>query len=93
MCNHDAAGPSWIGSTFYLGWEFPYVQCASCGSLYCDTVPGDDVLARMYGCEYQVGFDHDPSTDDPKQPHRVVEWLERLGHGTFVDYGCAAGRC
>jgi SAM-dependent methyltransferase len=91
LCNHDVAKPSWIGSTFYLGSEFPYVQCASCGSLYCDSVPGDDVLARMYGSEYQTSFGHDPSVEDPKQPQRVIEWLRKLGSGTFIDYGCGAG--
>jgi SAM-dependent methyltransferase len=51
------------------------------------------MLAQMYGPEYSKGFENSAAeTTDPKEPQRVVEFLRTLPAGTFVDYGCGAGR-
>ena len=92
LCNHENARPSWVGSTFYRGREFPYVECLACGSLYCDPMPDAETLSQMYGPEYATSFEDDPSIDDPKESLRVVKWLKRsTGRGAFIDYGCGTG--
>jgi SAM-dependent methyltransferase len=92
LCNHEQTRPSWIGSTFYRGREFPYVQCLSCHSLYCDPMPDEEMLVQMYGPDYATSFMEDPGVDDPKEALRVVRWLQKgTDGGTFIDYGCGAG--
>jgi SAM-dependent methyltransferase len=93
LCDHEGARPSWLGSTFYQGREFPYVQCSLCESLYCDPMPDGETLAQMYGPSYEASVAADPAThnNDPKEPLRIVEWLKKVKTGTFLDYGCGAG--
>ena len=91
LCAHTGSRTSWLGSTLYRGKKFTYVECRSCASLYCDPMPDEETLAQMYGPEYQTSFHPDPSVDDPKEPDRTIEWLKKLGSGTFVDYGCGSG--
>lgn len=93
LCDHPHAHPSsWLGSTFYRGFEFAYVECRACRSLFCEQMPTADDLAQMYGSDYETSFSADPAIDDPKQPQRALDWLRRLGGGTFIDYGCGAGK-
>ena len=91
LCGQGGSRPSWLGSIVFLGREFTYVECLGCGSLYCDTMPDETTLAAMYGEGYLKAFTHDPGVDDPKEPGRVMAWLERLDGGTFIDYGCGSG--
>ncbi len=90
LCGSAHSRPSWFGSAEYGGHEYPYLECAGCGSLYCDPMPDENALAQMYGPEYhQHG---DGTIDNPKEPQCVVNWLQshREG-GLFIDYGCGAG--
>ncbi len=91
LCNDSLSRPSWLGSTTYRGREFPYVECVGCRSLYCDPMPDRITLALMYGTEYGTSFAVDPAIEDPKEPQRVVRWLEQAERGTFLDYGCGSG--
>src|SRR5690349_16895768 len=91
LCASSIASTSWLGSIFYRDREFRYVECGGCRSLYCDPMPDDDTLARMYGIDYRTSFECDPRVQDPKQPDRVVSWLSREPRGLFVDYGCGKG--
>jgi SAM-dependent methyltransferase len=91
LCGRDTSGPSWLGSTSYRGRRFEYVQCHSCGTIYCDPMPDDETLAHMYGINYSEAFQGDSHVDDPKEPRRTLEWLGRVGGGTFIDYGCGEG--
>ncbi|HVF56475.1 MAG TPA: class I SAM-dependent methyltransferase [Pyrinomonadaceae bacterium] len=91
LCNEKEARPSWLGSTVYDGREFPYVECLACRSLYCDPMPDDATLARMYGTDYATGCEADPVVEDPKEPRRVVDRLASLPPGVFLDYGCGGG--
>jgi SAM-dependent methyltransferase len=54
-------------------------------------MPDDETIAQMYGTAYSESFKVDPHVDDPKEPGRTLEWLRRLGGGTFIDYGCGEG--
>jgi SAM-dependent methyltransferase len=54
-------------------------------------MPQNDVLESMYGSQYEASFGTDSGIDDPKEPCRVLDWLEKLRPGTFVDYGCGGG--
>jgi SAM-dependent methyltransferase len=53
-------------------------------------MPDEALLARMYGAEYGASS-ADPFVEDPKQPERVLSFLEGLRPGVFVDYGCGSG--
>lgn len=80
-------------SSFYQGIEFRYVQCLHCASLYCSSMPQPEILQRMYGVNYESVFSEgtNDSVEDPKEPHKCLEWLRRQGTGTFLDYGCGSG--
>ena len=91
LCGCDTSGPSWLGATSYRGSRFDYVQCRSCDTIFCDPMPSDETLAQMYGMGYSESFIVDPNVDDPKEPYRTIEWLSRIGKGTFIDYGCGDG--
>jgi SAM-dependent methyltransferase len=54
-------------------------------------MPDAETLAHMYGPAYGSSFTPDDAIVDPKEPERVVHWLERARRGTFVDFGCGAG--
>ena len=89
LCADTRARPSWLGSCVFMGREFPYAQCDGCGTLYCDPMPGPDVLAQIYGTHYVQSFAD--GVTDPKEPGRVIRWLETVPPGTFLDYGCGEG--
>jgi SAM-dependent methyltransferase len=98
LCDCELSGPSWIGAVVYLGQKFPYVECGGCRSLYCDPMPGDEVVARMYGPDYVQGGGEGPgdapagpACESPKETARVLEWLRGREPGTFIDYGCRDG--
>ena len=91
LCNSDRSRGSWLGTAIYNGKEFPYVECLHCKSLFCDPMPDEQTLSEMYGPSYAMSFAPDPMVDDPKEPQRVLQQLERLGSGTFIDYGCGRG--
>jgi SAM-dependent methyltransferase len=91
LCGCEKRRPSWMGSIDYDGRAYVYEECLTCRSLYCDPMPDSDVLTRMYDTKY-VGLHPDNGAiSDPKEPLRVVRWLEQNGPGVFLDYGCGAG--
>jgi SAM-dependent methyltransferase len=55
-------------------------------------MPGPDTLAEMYGSTYGSVSSDGYDILDPKDPRRVLDWVTHLPAGTFVDYGCGAGR-
>jgi hypothetical protein len=59
LCGHQFSKLSWVGSTFYHGKEFTYVECLFCSSLYCDPTPDFEALSQMYGVDYQNSFSED----------------------------------
>ncbi len=91
LCGCDPKGPSWLESTSYHDSQFDYVQCRSCGTIFCDPMPSDETLAQMYGTGYTESFTVDANVDDPKEPCRTLKWLGRSGGSTFIDYGCGDG--
>jgi SAM-dependent methyltransferase len=54
-------------------------------------MPDHEAITQMYGMGYSESFKVDPHVDDPKEPGRTLKWLEKLGGGTFIDYGCGEG--
>ncbi|HWP45498.1 MAG TPA: methyltransferase domain-containing protein, partial [Blastocatellia bacterium] len=91
LCDHNHSQPSWLGTTHYRGKDFLYVQCLLCKSLYCDPMPGEDVLADMYSPDYWSSFSTRIDVDDPREPQRVINWLKQIQPGSFIDYGCGDG--
>jgi len=91
LCDHQFSKPSWVGSTFYRGKEFTYVECLFCNSLYCDPMPDGETLSQMYGTDYQSGFVDEASDDGSRDGPRIIELLKEVERGVFVDYGCGAG--
>jgi len=53
-------------------------------------MPDAGDLASMYGTSYGSSSRPD-AIEDPREPQWVLEWLDRLPAGAFVDYGCGAG--
>ena len=92
LCGSPTSRSSWLDGIFYGGQEFSYRECLSCRSLFCQPMPDDQMLARMYGAEYGRAFAADPAVSDPKEPARVAQWLRSAVPGTFLDYGCGHGR-
>ena len=90
LCAHATASPSWVGTTTYDGRAFTYVQCHECRSLYCDPMPDDELVARLYGAGY-ASMEPSASVEDPKQPQRVLDYLSRRPPARFLDYGCGSG--
>jgi Zn ribbon nucleic-acid-binding protein len=78
LCDQEGSRPSWVGALVYEGREFPYVECVACGTIYCDPMPSDELVARMYGPRYVQGAEEGAASDDcgfavedPKEPRRV----------------------
>ncbi len=92
LCDAEESRPGWVGSTLYQGVEYPYVECTSCGSLYCQPMPDERALALMYGDDYAKSVAADGGVADPKHPERVVAFLKEHAAGRFVDFGCGDGR-
>lgn len=55
-------------------------------------MPDAEMLEKMYGSSYLAAFESDTGTVDPKEPERVITWLQNHARGTFVDYGCGQGQ-
>ena len=91
LCDHPFSKPSWIGSIFYRGKEFTYVECLFCNSLYCDPMPDGETLGQMYGADYGASFTAEAQDDSCKDERRIIELLKEMEQGVFVDYGCGAG--
>ncbi len=91
LCDHPISKPSWLGSTYYLGEEFPYVECLFCGSLYCDPMPDGETLSQMYGTDYGSSFTAEPPDNNSQVVPRIVGLLSEAENGIFVDYGCGGG--
>lgn len=94
LCGGARAKPSWLGSTIYDGCTYTYLECEGCGSLYCDPMPSGEVLARLYGPEYQsVLADHENGGErEISYVTRHLSAVHQSAPGLFVDYGCGRGR-
>jgi SAM-dependent methyltransferase len=55
-------------------------------------MPDDELLGLIYGPGYAALVSDDHAVEDPKEPERVLGILRTLPPGTFVDFGCGAGR-
>jgi SAM-dependent methyltransferase len=54
-------------------------------------MPGEEVLADIYGVESQISLGGDIVGHDLAGPSPVIDFLRSLKPGTFVDYGCGYG--
>lgn len=91
LCGARENAPSWLGSTVHAGHTYVYVECQTCHSLFCDPMPSVEVLAQLYGSDYQ-GVLADHAEGGEREIARVVQYLSDVSRGTFVDYGCGQGR-
>ena len=92
LCGCYDTRSSWYGSVHYGGREFPYLECRTCHSLFAHPMPGGDTLAAMYGGGRRCGETDAAEAHSPReQLDRVSAWLDRLGTGTLVDFGCGTG--
>lgn len=92
LCGDTRSRAGWPGRTEYAGRLFNFRECVGCRSQFCDPMPDTDVLTQMYGSAYAAAFADDPSDEgESKQPELTLAWLQRLGTGTFVDFGCGDG--
>ena len=93
LCDNESSVFSWLGTTHYNNHEFEYVQCRSCKSLYCQPMPDDETLARMYGRDYfKADGDSQVLPHDPDNRfEQPVAWLKENSPALLLDYGCGAG--
>ena len=92
LCGDEKLAPSWLTLSFE-GSVFDFAECLSCGSLACSPMPDEAVLARMYDESYC----EDPATaGEPASSlekfSEVLEFIDRLPRGQFIDYGCGDGK-
>ncbi len=93
LCASAGAKPSWLRGIHYNAHCFDYLECTACHSLTCSPAPDAATLERMYGVNYaaDVAGGKQAEIADPKHPEWVLESLQRLPAGTFLDYGCGGG--
>ncbi|MEJ7618621.1 MAG: hypothetical protein WKF30_17010 [Pyrinomonadaceae bacterium] len=93
LCDARQVRPSWLGSIHFNGRVFPYLECGTCGSLFCQPMPDAEVLQEIYGREYFNAADAAPEDQVAEESNPVVSWLRRRPEapGTFIDYGCRKG--
>jgi trans-aconitate methyltransferase len=91
LCSSRQCTGSWHGSIFWAGKEFPYLECDSCGSLFCSPMPDGDVLAKMYGRGCAAEYECERTDLCCGDAERVLDILRRVEGRTFVDYGCGSG--
>ncbi len=92
LCAAIQSRPSWFGATIFDDKQFVYRECLSCRSLFCDPMPDERALEKMYGVHYAKSFVHDTLTGDPRQTERVLALLAAQSPGVFLDYGCGEGK-
>ena len=88
LCGGAPSGVSWLGATTFQGHTFTYLACGDCGSLYCDPMPDETLLAAMYAPEYLAEHLSDGGADPTRDTDAVLARLRTLERGTLVDYGC-----
>lgn len=93
LCNNNEFSPSWMGTTRFNERDFEYVECKFCGTLYCNPMPDEETLKKMYGKEYFDPEDHESEMpEDPEDRFaNPIEWLRKNPPAVFLDYGCGAG--
>src|SRR5256885_4082818 len=90
-CGSDELRPSWMGTIFFKGREFGYLECRRCRSLRCEPMPNAAMLSLMYGEDFKHQLKPMHNVEHPKDPAAVLAILRTLPSGTFMDYGCGAG--
>jgi SAM-dependent methyltransferase len=97
-CGGPDARPSYLGRGRYRDFEYTYLACAACSSLFIDPMPGDALLDVMYDPVYLdehyaavlQGCPQDPEM--ATELERAVRWLTEARPGARVlDVGCGAG--
>jgi len=92
LCGGNLIRPSWLGSIYYKGKGFNYTGCGSCGSVFCNPMPDDEILCEMYGSTHEedAGVPKPPPAEEA-EPDRTARLLMDLKNGTLIDYGCGSG--
>ena len=90
LCASPEATLSWLRGVHYNAQVFDYRECAACHSLTCTPAPDEATLQRMYGVNYAADVACGDAVD-PKHPEWVLEALDGMPPGTFLDYGCGGG--
>jgi SAM-dependent methyltransferase len=91
LCGGASAGVSWLGATTFQSRTFTYLACSECGSLYCDPMPDDAILAAMYAPEYLTEHLSDGGADPTRDTEVALAHLRPLPRGSLIDYGCGRG--
>ncbi len=99
LCAGVGDQPGWAGKVSFEGNLFRYLECRECRSQFCNPMPDQDLIAKMYGPQYlELTESADPiEPNQGRQNELVTEQLVKLSGssigsvGTFLDYGCGAG--
>lgn len=92
LCDSRELALSWL-KLGYDGKTFDYRECVECRSLFCEPMPDEATLAKMYDSSY---CDPDAEVDNgeanlPDKFDEVIELIKGRPPGMFLDFGCGEG--
>jgi SAM-dependent methyltransferase len=98
-CGWGSTRPSHIGAARFESFEYRYLECLACGSLFADPMPGPDLLAHIYGptytaTHYTAELHGESSSEELVRESRDVTSLlvEHKKATRLLDIGCGAGQ-
>lgn len=90
---------SYLGRGQYRSFEYEYLACAVCGSLFVHPMPDQSVLSEMYGPDYldlHYSAELDGGMSNSETARELAEAVRLLVSfkpgGRVLDVGCGAGR-
>jgi SAM-dependent methyltransferase len=98
-CGCPTARLSHIGATRFESFEYRYLECLACGSLYADPMPGPELLSHIYSptytaTHYAAELEGESSSEDlVRESREVISLLSgRKPAGRLLDIGCGGGQ-
>jgi SAM-dependent methyltransferase len=98
-CDADRSRPSYLGRWRYQNFEFEYLACGDCGSLFVDPMPDDTLLESQYGPEYldthyalELGGGATRREFSLELDEAVRLVAEQRPGARVLDVGCGAGQ-
>src|SRR6266516_3662516 len=93
-CDRDRTRTSFLGRGCYRNFEYAFVTCVSCGSVFADPMPDDGLLHTMYGPDYldahyaEALQGEGKDADIEAEQERAIRWLvEARPRARVLDIG------
>lgn len=91
LCSSKKFTDSWLKLSFKEN-QFKYLDCIECRSLICSPMPDEELLRQMYDSTYCENSDESGEDNSLKKFTQVLDFVETLEKGRFIDYGCGDGK-